>query len=40
VIGEGLRSRQDERHATEVAVADHALNRMPEWGRPISVRIT
>jgi Transposase DDE domain len=40
VIGDGLRSRKDERRATEVAVAVHALNRMLEWGRPISVRIT
>ena len=28
VIGNGLRSRADERRATEVAVAAHALNRM------------
>jgi len=39
VIGDGLRSRTDERRATEVDVAVHALNRMLEWGRPISVRI-
>jgi len=39
VIGDGLRSRTDERHTTEVAVAVHALNRMLELGRPISVRI-
>ena len=39
VIGDGLRSRTDERRATEVAVAVHALNRMLELGRPISVRI-
>jgi hypothetical protein len=39
VIGDGLRSRTDERRATEVAVAVHALNRMLEFGRPISVRI-
>jgi hypothetical protein len=34
VIGDGLRSRTDERRATEVAVATHALNRMLELGRP------
>ncbi len=39
VIGNGLRSRTDERRATEVDVAVHALNRMLELGRPISVRI-
>ena len=39
VIGNGLRSRTDERRMTEVAVAVHALNRMPELGRSISVRI-
>ena len=38
VIGDGLRSRTDERRATEVDVAVHALNRMLEFGRPISVR--
>jgi len=38
VIGDGLRSRTDERRATEVDVAVHALNRMLELGRPISVR--
>ena len=38
VIGK-LRSRTDQRRATEVAVAVHALNRMLELGRPISVRI-
>ena len=40
VIGDGLRSRTDRRRATEVDVDVHALNRMLEWGRPISVRIT
>ena len=40
VIGDGLRSRTDRRRATEVQVAVHALNRMLELGRPISVRIT
>jgi hypothetical protein len=39
VIGDGLRSRKDERRATGVEVAVHALNRMLELGRPISVRI-
>jgi transposase len=39
VIGDGLRSRTDERRATEVAVAAHALNRMLELGRPSYVRI-
>ncbi len=39
VIGDGLRSRTDERRATEVNVAVHVLNRMLDLGRPISVRI-
>jgi len=39
VIGDGMRSRTDRRRATEVDVAVHALNRMLELGRPISVRI-
>ena len=39
VIGDGLRSRRDERRATEVEVAVHALNRMLELGRPNYVRI-
>ena len=39
VIGDGLRSRTDQRQATEVDVAVHALNRMLELGRPESVRI-
>jgi hypothetical protein len=39
VIGDGLRSRTDERRATEVAVAADALNRMLELGRPSYVRI-
>jgi hypothetical protein len=39
VIGDGLRSRTDERRATEVAVATLALNRMVELGRPSYVRI-
>ena len=39
VIGDGLRSRTDQRRATEVDIAVHALNRMLELGRPESVRI-
>ncbi len=39
VIGDGLRSRTDQRRATEVNIAVHALNCMLELGRPISVRI-
>jgi hypothetical protein len=39
VIGDGLRSRTDERRVTEVNVAVHALNRMLELGRPNYVRI-
>ena len=39
VIGDALRSHADERRATEVEVAVHALNRMLELGRPNSVRI-
>jgi hypothetical protein len=39
VIGDGLRSRTDQRRTTEAEVAVHALNRMLELGRPISVRI-
>jgi hypothetical protein len=38
VIGDGLRSRRDERRATEVGIAVHALNRMVELGRPNYVR--
>jgi hypothetical protein len=40
VIGGALRSRTDEPHATEVAVAVSVLNRMLELGRPEYVRIT
>jgi hypothetical protein len=40
VIGDGLRSRTDDRRAIEVEVPVHVLNRMLELGRPISVRIT
>ena len=39
VIGDGLRSRTDQRRATEVDVAVHALNHMLGLGRPISVRV-
>jgi hypothetical protein len=39
VIGDALRSRTDERRATEMAVAVGALNRMLELGRPEYVRI-
>jgi Transposase DDE domain len=39
VIGDGLRFRKDGRRTTEVVVGVHALNRMLELGRPISVRI-
>ena len=39
VIGDALRSRTDERQATEVAVAVSVLNRMLQLGRPESVRI-
>ena len=39
VIGDGLRSRTDERRATEMDVAVHVLNRMLELGRPNYVRI-
>ena len=38
VIGDGLRSRKDERRATEVAVAAHVLNRLLNFGRPTYVR--
>ena len=39
VSGDGLRAHTDERRATEVEVAVHALNRMLELGRPSYVRI-
>jgi hypothetical protein len=39
VSGDGLRSRTDQRRATEVDVAVHALNSIVDLGRPISVRI-
>jgi hypothetical protein len=40
VIGDGLRSRTDQRRATEMDVAVHVLNRMLELGRPTYVRIS
>jgi hypothetical protein len=39
VIGDGLRFRKDERRATEITVAVHVMNRMLEFGRPLSIRI-
>ena len=39
VIGDELRCCTDQHRATEVDVAVHALNRMLDLGRPISVRI-
>jgi transposase len=39
VIGDGIRSRADERRVTEVNAAVHVLNRMLELGRPSYVRI-
>jgi hypothetical protein len=39
VIGDGLRSRIDERRVTEVGMAVHVLNRMLAAGRPNYVRI-
>src|SRR4051812_13675700 len=39
VIGDGLRSRTDQRQATEMDVAVHVLNCMLELGRPESIRI-
>ena len=39
VTGDGLRSRTDQRQATEINVAVAVLNRMLELGRPKSVRI-
>src|SRR4051795_2906917 len=39
VIGDRLRAHTDERRATELDVAVHALNRMLEMGRPSSVRL-
>ena len=39
VIGDELRAHTDERRATEVAVAVHALNRMLELGRPNYIHV-
>ena len=39
VIGDELRAHTDERRATEVAIAVHALNRMLELGRPNHLRV-
>ncbi len=39
VIGDGLRSRTDQRRATEVAIAVNALNRMLQLGRPEYIRL-
>jgi hypothetical protein len=39
VIGDGLRSRIDERRMTEINVAVDVLNRMLDLGRPNYVRI-
>ncbi len=39
VMGDELRAHTDERRATEVAVAVHALNRMLDLGRLSCVRI-
>ena len=39
VVGDELRAHSDERRATEVAVAVHALNRMLDLGRPSYVRV-
>ena len=39
VIGDGLRSRTDQRQATEMNVGVAVLNRMLELGRPKSIRI-
>jgi len=39
MIGDGLRAHTDQRRATEVDVAVHALNRTLELGRPSCVRI-
>ena len=38
VIGDGLRSRTEQRRASEVAITVDALNRMFELGRPSYVR--
>ncbi len=40
IIGDGLRSRTDQRRATEVEIAVNALNRMLKLGRQEYVRLT
>ena len=40
VVGDILRSRTDQRRMTEVTIAVSALNRMLEFGRPNSVRVS
>ena len=40
VIGDGLRFHSDQARATEVAIAAQVPNRMPDLGRPESVRTT
>ncbi len=40
VIGDGLRSRTDQRRVAEVNIAVRVLNRMLELGRPNYVRIS
>ncbi|RYF01892.1 MAG: hypothetical protein EOO77_32915 [Oxalobacteraceae bacterium] len=40
VIGESLRSRTDQRRATEVVIAVHALNRMLDLGHAEYVHLS
>jgi hypothetical protein len=39
VLGDGLRSRTDQRRWSEIAIAVKALNRMLELGRPEYVHL-
>jgi hypothetical protein len=39
MIGDAMHARNDERRATEVAVAAYALNRMLGFGRPTYARL-
>ena len=39
MIGDELRAHMDQRRATEVDVAVHALNRMLELGHPSYIRL-
>jgi hypothetical protein len=39
VSGDGLRQRKGARRTTDVALAVQVLNRRPELGRPIFIRI-